>query len=186
VSRASLADAQARLNGQLDASADAEGWHQLADDLFATVRLLDGQVRLRRILSDPSEPAERKTGLLRDLVGEHLSEPALELLSGLVSARWAHPRDIVDVIEAMAVQAEVAIAEADGTLDDVEDELFRFGRIVSGQPELRVGLADPAVPIERRTELVSSLLDGRSTPTTQRLVTRLVTDPRRRSIDRGL
>jgi F-type H+-transporting ATPase subunit delta len=186
VSRASLVAAQQQLNAQLDGGTDPERWQQLADDLFAAVRLLDGQVRLRRTLSDPAQDGDRKVDLLRGLVGEQLSEPALELLSGLVAARWAHPRDLVDVVEAMAVQAEVAVAEAAGTLDDVEDELFRFGRIVSAQPGLRAGLADAAVPVERRAELVGSLLQGRSTPTTQRLVTRLVTDPRRRSIDRGL
>ena len=43
----------------------------------------------------------------------------------MVRARWSAPRDLVDALELLAVEALVAAAEQAGRLDDVEDELFR-------------------------------------------------------------
>ena len=53
---------------------------------------------------------------------------------------------MVDAIEELAVTAMVLAAEAEGGLDDLEDGLFRFGRVVAAQPDLRAALADPALP----------------------------------------
>jgi F-type H+-transporting ATPase subunit delta len=84
------------------------------------------------------------------------------------------------------VYSEVAVAERDGTLDDLEDALFRFGRIVAAQPRLRSVLTDTAVPAQQKVELVRSLLDGKVTPETERLVTQLVASPRGRTLEQGL
>ena len=77
---------------------------------------------------------------------------------------------MVDAIEQLAIEAMVLAAEADGALDDLEDELFRFGRVVAGQPDLRAALADPSLPAERKQALLSALLDGKVTPVTLRLI----------------
>ncbi len=61
-------------------------------------------------------------------------------------------------------------AEREGVLAEVEDELFRFGQIVSGNPGLAVTLSDPAAPIERRVKLVQDLLKGKVRLATGRLV----------------
>jgi F-type H+-transporting ATPase subunit delta len=60
----------------------------------------------------------------------------------------------------------LAIARAEGHLDEVEDELFRFARIVEGNDELRMALADRTLPAERRMAIVEELLSGRALPTT--------------------
>lgn len=54
------------------------------------------------------------------------------------------------------------IAESEGRLDDVEDELFRFARIVEGNDELRMALASPGLSAERRAAIVDELLEGRA------------------------
>ena len=61
-------------------------------------------------------------------------------------------------------------ADKAGKLADVEDELFRFGQIVSGTPELAVTLSDPGAPTDRRVKLVEDLLKGKAQPATLRLV----------------
>ena len=42
------------------------------------------------------------------------------------------------------------IARAEGTLDEVEDELFRFARVLESNDELRTTLTDAALPVSRR------------------------------------
>ena len=42
------------------------------------------------------------------------------------------------------------VARAEGSLDEVEDELFRFARTLEGSDELRNVLVDEAIPAVRR------------------------------------
>jgi F-type H+-transporting ATPase subunit delta len=67
-------------------------------------------------------------------------------------------------------QALFAVAEAEGSLDDVGDELFRFGKIVESQPELRDSLTDPGLPADRKKGVVRELLGNRASPQTVSLV----------------
>jgi F-type H+-transporting ATPase subunit delta len=59
-------------------------------------------------------------------------------------------------------QALFAVADAEGELDRVEDELYRFGKTVEGQPKLREALTDPALPAERKKELIREILEGKA------------------------
>jgi F-type H+-transporting ATPase subunit delta len=65
-----------------------------------------------------------------------------------------------DRIDAYA-QALLDIARAEGKLGEVEDELFRFARIVDGNDELRMALSNPGLPADRRAAIVDELLEGR-------------------------
>lgn len=67
-----------------------------------------------------------------------------------------------------------AVANAEGTIDEVEDELFRFARSYESSDELRSNLADESVPASRRIAVVEGLLDGKATPTTVQLISMLV------------
>ena len=91
------------------------------------------------------------------------------------------PIAAVDAIEQLAIEAMVLAAEADGTLDDLEDGLFRFGRVIAGQPDLRAALADPSLPADKQA-LLNALLDGKVTPVTLRLISQGVLHPRGRSL----
>ena len=75
-----------------------------------------------------------------------------------------------------------APVERGSGLDDLEDGLFRFGRVVAAQPELRSALASTWLPAERKDELLAELLRGKVTPVTQRLITQMVTHPRGRAL----
>ena len=65
------------------------------------------------------------------------------------------------------------VARAEGTLDEVEDELFRFARSFESNEELRNTLTDEMVPAARRQGIVEDLL-GDATPTTTQLVSMVV------------
>jgi F-type H+-transporting ATPase subunit delta len=64
-------------------------------------------------------------------------------------------------IEAWAT-ALLEIAQAEDNVSEVEDELFRFARIVEGNDDLRMALASPGQPAERRAAIVDELLEHRS------------------------
>src|SRR6185312_13290048 len=64
--------------------------------------------------------------------------------------------DMVDAIEQLAIEALVLTAEAEDGLDDLEDGLFRFGRVVAAQPELRAALDMCAsIAARRREQLIA-------------------------------
>jgi F-type H+-transporting ATPase subunit delta len=183
-SRASLAEAKERLTALADGP--EEGAPALADELFAVVRLLDGEPALRRALTDPTGHAGAKEGLVRGLLGDRLAPVTLDLLISLVQARWSSPRDLADAAEQLAVLAVAARAEAGGQLDDLEDELFRFGRVVAAEPGLRFALSDPYLPARQKHELLGALLGGRVTPLSFGLITEAAIHPRGHSLDRSL
>ncbi|MDT7546460.1 MAG: F-type H+-transporting ATPase subunit delta [Actinomycetota bacterium] len=185
-SRGALRTARKSLTDLAAELPDAAGIGGVSDGLFAVVRLLDGSGQLRRALGDPTTPREAKESLLDSLLGEQLEPLAMRVLKQAVVERWSSPRDLVDAVEVLAVQAAFLVAEADGTLDDVEDELFRFSRVVARDPQLRAVLTDRGLDNERKSALLTGLLGDRARPETLRLVTSLVSAPRGRTLEDGL
>ena len=74
------------------------------------------------------------------------------------------------------------IANAEGTLDEVEDELFRFARSYESSEELRNALTDDLVPAARRQSIVEDLLGDKASPTTVQLVSMIVGSGRGRDL----
>jgi F-type H+-transporting ATPase subunit delta len=181
-SRESMASAQARLDAYAD-SAQAADLQRLGDELFAVMRLLVEQRSLRRLLADPSSPEEARGGLVDRLLGQQLAGPTLDIAKHLVASRWSRPGDLVTAFEALARQALLAVAEKGGSLDDVEDELFRFGRLVNREPQLDSLLAATATPPDGRVALLDRLVDAKVSPITAALLRHSVRLPRDRHLD---
>ncbi len=80
---------------------------------------------------------------------------------------------MADRIEAWA-QALLEIAQAEDHLSEVEDELFRFARIVEGNDELRMALSNPGQPADRRAAIVDELLENRSLQMTRAMAAFIV------------
>jgi hypothetical protein len=78
--------------------------------------------------------------------------------------------DRVDVY----AQSLLEIVVAEGNLSEVEDELFRFARIVEGNDELRITLSNPGLPLDRRAAIVDELLDNRALATTKAIAAFIV------------
>ncbi|WP_030899882.1 F0F1 ATP synthase subunit delta [Streptomyces sp. NRRL F-5126] len=183
-SREALTAARERLDALTDApSADAAG---LAEDLAAVTSLLDRERALRRVLTDPVQGEDAKAALAGRLLDGQVGSAAADLVSGMVRSRWSQSRDLVDAIEELAATADLTAAQGAGRLDNVEDELFRFGRIVESDAGLRAALTDRAAPASAKATLLTRLLGGRADAVTVRLVERLVTRPRGRSLEDGL
>jgi F-type H+-transporting ATPase subunit delta len=80
---------------------------------------------------------------------------------------------VPDRIEAWA-QALLDIALAEDHLSEVEDELFRFARIIEGNDDLRMALSNPGQPAERRAQIVDDLLENRSLQMTRAIAAFIV------------
>ncbi|MFI1015419.1 F0F1 ATP synthase subunit delta [Streptomyces sp. NPDC020965] len=183
-SREALAATRESLDALTDrASVDAA---KLAEELAAVTALLDREVSLRRVLTDPAQAGEAKAELAGRLLAGQVGGDTVDLVSGMVRSRWSRSRDLVDGLEELAATADLTAAQRAGDLDDVEDELFRFGRIVESNTDLRAALTDKGATVAAKGELLRSLLGGRANPVTERLVVRLVTAPRGRSLEQGL
>ena len=169
VSREAYGEAWDRLTADT-AKATAAQLASVADDILSVAGLLRAQPRLRRALTDPSRPGADRAELLRSLLAGKLSQVAVDSLGTLVSGRFSRPAELLDATERLGVEVLLASAERDGKLADVEDELFRFGQIVSGSPTLEVTLSDPGTAFERRVKLVEDLLKGKVHVATGRLV----------------
>jgi F-type H+-transporting ATPase subunit delta len=72
------------------------------------------------------------------------------------------------------VTALFEVAKAEGNLDEVEDELFRFARSLESSDELRTALMDDLVPVARRQAIVEDLFGARASTTTTALVSFVV------------
>jgi F-type H+-transporting ATPase subunit delta len=66
------------------------------------------------------------------------------------------------------------VARAERHLGEVEDELFRFARVLESNDELRGALTDPHIPAARRQQIVEDLLGGKATDLTTALVSLVV------------
>jgi F-type H+-transporting ATPase subunit delta len=173
----------AALRDQLPSDGDLT---ELSEQLYAVVSLVTRQASLRRALSDPASAGATKVRVVDSLFGERLGEAALELVREAARVRWSQPRDFVDALEELAVDGALAAAENAGDLDDVEDELFRFERILDAEPDLRAALTNRNYPGDIKRELLHTLLDGKVNDVTFSLLERVVLEPRGRTIERSL
>jgi F-type H+-transporting ATPase subunit delta len=176
-SRASYAE----LREQLDAAVpDAAVAERVGDELFAVVRLLDSEHGLRRALADPAKVPQEKAAVVGRLLHGQVSEQTEDIVAEAAAARWATPSDMADAVEQLATEALTLSAQFGDTLDDLEDDLFRFGRLVSGQPGLREALTGPA-GVDAKGSLLASLLTGKVSQPSLALITQVLTHPRGRS-----
>ncbi len=168
------AAAEARLS-ELDRALDAhEAGPALADDLFAVTDLLAGQPRLRNALADPTMPDDRRRELVGGLLTGRVSAAATAVVAEAAALKWAGPAVLTAAVERQAVRALLTHAQTGGTLDTVEEELFRFARTVDTEPTLRAALDNAAAPVELRRALVDDLLAAKARPETRTLARRAI------------
>jgi F-type H+-transporting ATPase subunit delta len=79
-------------------------------------------------------------------------------------------------------EALLAVAQAEGVLEDVEDELFRFARTLEQHHDLREALTDPNLPVDRKKAIIDELLGDRPSPHAGNLLGFLVEQGRARDL----
>jgi len=180
-SRQALAELREQLGG-----VPAGDRGRLAEDLFATRDAFTGSLRLQRALTDTSSGLSGRQGLAARLLSGKVGDAALALVRTAVGGRWTETRDLGDALEAVGDEALLMVAEDAGELDRVEDDLFRFIRILDSSPQLSLALSDPAAPSAAKGELIRSLLGGKAADVSTRLVERAVLAPTGLPLDRAL
>jgi F-type H+-transporting ATPase subunit delta len=188
-----------RLRGYADAvlETSARDVATIAGQLQGFYDLLAGSVDLHWALSSPATTLPAKRAVLEQLLAKKVSAPVFDLLmftlengseddfgedvNGLVVAAAARRDGMVlldegplgrvgatDRIEGYAT-AVLAPVRGERALGDVEDELFRFARIVEGNDDLRVALTTGELSSEARAQIVRQLLEPRARPESARM-----------------
>jgi F-type H+-transporting ATPase subunit delta len=180
----------------------------LASDVGAVDLLLRTNADLHAALTDVAVPGRVRRAVVSDLLATKVSEPAARLCAfaagavhaqevpsaiGWVANRLRQVAEQGTVTEeplghreararvggyATAVFEDLSVPE----LESVEDELFRFARIVGATPELRAALGDRDLPASLRRGVVDDLLAGKVHPATLRLADYAIVGGRARDV----
>lgn len=155
---------------------------ELGDQLFAVVDALDRSGGLRRALSDPSRDGDDKAALAVDLLGGKADPRVVDLVAAAARLRWSVPEDLIEALERLAAETVLASAQAGGALERVEEEMFRFGRVLSHERRVRDALTDRLATPEARAAVVERLLGDQAHAVTLQLVSRAARTPRGRTM----
>jgi F-type H+-transporting ATPase subunit delta len=161
--RAASREALAELVKSFDQTAnglDAEALTTVADDLSSVAGVLIGEPVLRKHLADPTDNTAPKVRLAEKLFDGKISAPALDLLKTAVAQRWSAESNLADAIEHVARLALLVRADKSNEGEAVEEQLFRFGRLLDTQPRLSSLLSDAATPARGRVGLLRKVLDS--------------------------
>jgi F-type H+-transporting ATPase subunit delta len=180
----------------------------LVSDVGAVDLLLRTNADLHAALTDVAVPGRVRRAVVSDLLATKVSEPAARLCAfaagavhaqevpsaiGWVANRLRQVAEQGTVTEeplghreararvggyATAVFEDLSVPE----LESVEDELFRFARIVGATPELRAALGDRDLPASLRRGVVDDLLAGKVHPATLRLADYAIVGGRARDV----
>jgi ATP synthase F1 delta subunit len=189
-------------------AAGGDALRVLANDLESIEQLVLANGPLQAALTDTTMRGAVRRAVMLDLLDKKVSAPARRLAAfacaavrapevptalGWVATRARHAADGVEYDEpplslmqsrqrvggyATAIHEDLSTAE----LEDLEDGLFRFARIVQSTPELRAALVDRDLAPSARQGLVAQLLDGKVHPSTVSLVRYVVVGGRARDV----
>ena len=160
-SRESVAQMVRQLDGVV-ADLDVDQLTGMASDLASVVKMLRKEPLLARHVSDPSSDTGARAQLVERLLSGKVSDAALEVLKTAASQRWSSTSDLIYGIQHIASLALLVRAERDGQIEDVEDQLFRFSRILDTEPRLITLLSEYTAPAEGRIALLTNVLHGRA------------------------
>ena len=178
-SRQSLVAARTALDAAVK-GVDAQAASTLSAELFFAADVLGSNISVRRALTDTSRDAAAKGALIKDLLASKVGAATVSLLTELSALRWSGAKDLVQVIEQLAIEAEATAANISGDLDRVENEMFVVSTTISNSSELRKAFKSDAGVA--KSQLVAELLKNASSSTTK-LVSQMVNSWRGRSIE---
>jgi F-type H+-transporting ATPase subunit delta len=178
-SRQSLVAARTALDAAVK-GVDAQTASTLSAELFFVADVLGSNISVRRALTDTSRDAVAKGVFIKDLLASKVGKATVGLLTDLSALRWSGAKDLVQVIEQLAIEAEATAANISGELDRVENEMFVISNTISNSSELRKAFKSDAHVA--KAQLAAELLKNASSSTTK-LVSQMVNAWRGRSIE---
>lgn len=189
-------------------AAEAADSARLAEELSAVDHLLTSNTTLRAAITDTAVAPAARRAVLEDLLADRVSDPVRRVVGFAASAVPA--QDVPAAVSWLAHRAhrmaeghQIQVAQlghldarervggfaaalfedlSTNQLEEMEDELFRFARVVETTPALRAALVDREIPEPVRQEVVDDLLAGKVQPATLRLVNYAVAAGRPRDL----
>ena len=164
-SRQALATLREQLSAVTNRFSTVDGLTGLSAELTQVVDLLINQPPLRRRLADPSTKPERRAGLAGQLLDGKLGTSSVQVVRDAVSLRWSSAVGPDRRAGDHRRRGAAGGGRTERDVETVEDELFRFGRIIDGDSRLSTLLDDYAAddrPSRRAAASPSS--SARSTP----------------------
>ncbi len=146
-------------------------------ELFRVVDLFEGERALRVAVADSSAPVEARQDLARSVLGWKIDEATLSVVLAAVASSWSTPRDLRESLVVLGREALLLSAREQGQLGVVEDELFRLGRIVAGDPQFEQALSDRSTTADDKRALLGQVLYGKVTAVTEALASQAVPRP---------
>ena len=180
-SRQSLVAARTALDAAIK-GASAASASELSSHLFFATEVFAGNTSLRRAITDPSRDKAAKAALVKDLFGKSTGALAVSLISDVSALRWSATKDVIHVIEQLAIEAEASAANISNDLDRVEDEFFETSRLVADNFELRKALVSVG-STDAKSALIAEVLGKKASSSTVKLASALVSHLRGRSIE---
>ncbi len=168
----------------------------VAGELEAFCQLLAGSDDLRGVLANSATPVPARRSVVRELLARRLSPAAVDLLSFTVQSGPAaeYVADVAGVAAAAGSRRDGMVLRDEGPLGrtaaserlegyasavlapvkerqlgNIEDELFRFMRIIDGSEELLATITTSEVSPASRQSVVTDLLAGRASNESSRL-----------------
>lgn len=154
----------------------------LGDQLLAVASVIRPSGVLLRALTDPSRDGDSKQAVVAELFGGKIDQRVVALVSSLVSQRWSRNADLLEALELLGFDAIMAGAQAAGTLEQVEEELFDVDRMLVGQRELRQTLWNVDIPYDQRLALMRRVFSGKINDVTLDLLEHTLDSDRHRSL----
>ena len=180
-SRQSLVIARTALDAAVKGATSISA-SELSSHLFFAADVFANNTSLRRAITDPSRDQVAKAALVKEIFGKSTGALATSLLSEIAGLRWSATKDVVHVIEQLAIEAEASAANINNELDRVEDEMFQTSRLVADSFELRKALVSTG-SASAKSALISEVLGKKASASTVTLASALVANLRGRSIE---
>ncbi len=179
---------------------EAEGsLSDVASQMQGVVALLDSSDDLRSVIADSGIPVASRRTVVEELLAGKVAATTMAVLRFVLDSERGPevPGDIDWIAQHVAALSNrmeltdssplgfkaaeervlgyaAALLETvpgDAELGEIEDELFRYRRIVGASEDLRDAMANQDLPAQARSALVSDLLGGKATPATVALAT---------------
>jgi F-type H+-transporting ATPase subunit delta len=146
--------------------ARAEGaLSEVEDELFRFARTMEANDELRSVLTDAAVPAERRQGVIQDLLGPKASPVTTSLVTFVVGAGRARelPAMIDRLVERAAAEKEHAVAEVRSAVPLTDEQRSRLAealqRATGKTVEIKV-VVDPDVLGGIVAQVGDTVIDG--------------------------
>ena len=186
--KAASREAQAQVMDQLEQqirSADnsVAAAAQIGTELFLTVDQLDSERSLRVAVADTSLEAEQRSGIIKDVFGNKVAEPTLNILDAAAAAEWSNPREFRTGLVNLGRRALELGAQEQGQLEQVENELYQLSVLLEDEKELTQLLSDRTATPAQKRGLLASVIYGKVTMFTEALALQVIGRPEHNPVD---